>query len=229
MRRGIAAKQELSKICENMMDNCLASNSEAGGIGCDNMTILIVALLRGKSKEQWYQDVADRVANEDGPCAPPEYGMSFNAFKTPLTAPAEFRGPGVHHQKADSGDDYESEGADNDSGRIIYLGDGADILTDGEPGNEAEDEDAAGNSSDQQRSFLRLQMGQPRQSDSSGDDDAPTTASLSTAAVSDAEKGSMRQQDTPSSTQEAVPDPNLKSIPESALPDKLVSTPPKQR
>ncbi len=27
VRRGIAAKQDLDKICENMMDNCLASNS----------------------------------------------------------------------------------------------------------------------------------------------------------------------------------------------------------
>ncbi|KAI6710880.1 hypothetical protein JHW43_006611 [Diplocarpon mali] len=45
VRRGIAAKQELSKICENMMDNCLASNSETGGVGCDNMTIIIVGLL----------------------------------------------------------------------------------------------------------------------------------------------------------------------------------------
>ncbi|KAG9534132.1 protein phosphatase, partial [Aureobasidium melanogenum] len=76
VRRGIAAKQELSAICENMMDNCLASNSETGGVGCDNMTIAVVALLNGKTKEEWYQMIADRVANGDGPCAPPEYGQS---------------------------------------------------------------------------------------------------------------------------------------------------------
>ena len=76
VRRGIAAKQELSAICENMMDNCLASNSETGGVGCDNMTISVVALLNGKTKEEWYQMIADRVANGDGPCAPPEYGQS---------------------------------------------------------------------------------------------------------------------------------------------------------
>ena len=74
VRRGIAAKQELSKISENMMDNCLASNSETGGVGCDNMTMIVIALLRGKSKDQWYQEIADRVAKGDGPCAPPEYG-----------------------------------------------------------------------------------------------------------------------------------------------------------
>jgi protein phosphatase PTC2/3 len=74
VRRGIAAKQELSKICENMMDNCLASNSETGGVGCDNMTMIVIGLLHGKTKEQWYEEIAKRVANGDGPCAPPEYG-----------------------------------------------------------------------------------------------------------------------------------------------------------
>lgn len=95
VRRGIAAKQELYRICENLMDNCLASNSETGGVGCDNMTMVVVGLLRGKTKEEWYNTIAERVANGDGPCAPPEY--------------AEFRGPGVRHQFDESPDDYELE------------------------------------------------------------------------------------------------------------------------
>lgn len=74
VRRGIAAKQDLDKICENMMDNCLASNSETGGVGCDNMTMVIIGFLNGKTKEEWYDEIAKRVANGDGPCAPPEYG-----------------------------------------------------------------------------------------------------------------------------------------------------------
>ncbi|KAI9900773.1 hypothetical protein N3K66_005035 [Trichothecium roseum] len=93
VRRGIAAKQDLDKICENMMDNCLASNSETGGVGCDNMTMVIVGFLNGKTKDQWYEEIAKRVANGDGPCAPPEY--------------AEFRGPGVHHNYEDSDSAYE--------------------------------------------------------------------------------------------------------------------------
>lgn len=76
VRRGIAAKQDLYRICENMMDNCLASNSETGGVGCDNMTMTVIGLLNGKTKEEWYNKIADRVANGDGPCAPPEYGKS---------------------------------------------------------------------------------------------------------------------------------------------------------
>jgi hypothetical protein len=39
------------------MDRCLAPDrraTELGGIGCDNMTVVIVALLGGLKKEQWY-------------------------------------------------------------------------------------------------------------------------------------------------------------------------------
>lgn len=78
VRRGIAAKQDLDKICENMMDNCLASNSETGGVGCDNMTMSIIAILNGKTKEQWYEEIVKRVANGDGPVAPLEYGESYH-------------------------------------------------------------------------------------------------------------------------------------------------------
>lgn len=123
VRRGIAAKQELHLICENMMDNCLASNSETGGVGCDNMTMIVIGLLNGKTKEEWYEMIAKRVADGDGPCAPPEY--------------AEFRGPGVRHQfDHDSPDEYEldldhrSRQFGNRSGRIILLGDGTEVLTD---------------------------------------------------------------------------------------------------
>ncbi|OTB09160.1 hypothetical protein M426DRAFT_51233 [Hypoxylon sp. CI-4A] len=141
VRRGIAAKQDLDKICENMMDNCLASNSETGGVGCDNMTMVIIGFLRGKSKEEWYEEVASRVAKGDGPCAPPEY--------------AEFRGPGVHHNfdDSDSGYDLDTEnksrafGVGGYKGRIIFLGDGTEVLTDSDDtemfDNSEEDKDLA--------------------------------------------------------------------------------------
>ncbi|KAI9754721.1 MAG: Methyltransferase-like protein 21D [Chaenotheca gracillima] len=122
VRRGIAAKQELYRICENMMDNCLSSNSETGGVGCDNMTMTIIGFLRGKTPEEWYDTVAKRVANGDGPCAPPEY--------------AEFRGPGVHHSFDDSDNDFDNDfdhrlrDPSRPSGQIILLGNGTEVLTD---------------------------------------------------------------------------------------------------
>ncbi|KAA8907835.1 phosphatase 2C-domain-containing protein [Sphaerosporella brunnea] len=125
VRRGIAAKQELHRICENMMDNCLASNSETGGVGCDNMTMVIIGLLHGRTKEEWYETIAKRVAAGDGPCAPPEY--------------AELRGPrrrgGNYGGGDDSPDEFDREGrvkvirAAVREGRIIMLGDGTEVLT----------------------------------------------------------------------------------------------------
>ena len=65
------------------MDNCLASNSETGGVGCDNMTMVIIGLLHGRTKEEWYKVIAERVASGDGPCAPPEYGKFIRDPKDP--------------------------------------------------------------------------------------------------------------------------------------------------
>ncbi|USP76529.1 hypothetical protein yc1106_03803 [Curvularia clavata] len=115
VRRGIVAKQDLASICENMMDNCLASNSDTGGVGCDNMTMIIVGLLQGRTKEQWYEDIAKRVANGEGP--------------------SEFRGPGVHHRIDDSPDDIDMDldsrfrPNNTNGGRIILLGDGTEVST----------------------------------------------------------------------------------------------------
>ena len=76
VRRGIAAKQELHTICENMMDQCLSPREVASGIGQDNMTMTVVALLNNMmTKEEWYDLIAKRVADGDGPCALPKYGM----------------------------------------------------------------------------------------------------------------------------------------------------------
>ncbi|KAG9244834.1 protein phosphatase-like protein 2C [Calycina marina] len=156
VRRGIAAGQELSKICENMMDNCLASNSETGGVGCDNMTMCIVGLLGGKTRDEWYTEISRRVAAGDGPCAPPEY--------------AEFRGPGAHHNFDDSDNsayDVETENTSSRGntrgGRIILVGDGTEVLTDSDDTEMFDHEDKDLDS--------QVSKPQPRQ------DGAPVTAS----------------------------------------------------
>ena len=82
VRHGIAAKQELHTICENMMDDCLAPSNETHGAGTDNMTMIVVALLRNMmTKEEWYDLIAKRAADDDGPCAPPTYGKSKCCLK----------------------------------------------------------------------------------------------------------------------------------------------------
>jgi len=58
-----------------MFDHCLAPDTTSGaGIGCDNMTILIVAITHGRTKEEWYQWLKVRVETDYG-------------YKTPSTLP----------------------------------------------------------------------------------------------------------------------------------------------
>jgi serine/threonine protein phosphatase PrpC len=49
----------LAAICEAMTDQCLAKDSMAG-IGCDNMTVVICALLHGQTEQEWAQKVTAR-------------------------------------------------------------------------------------------------------------------------------------------------------------------------
>ena len=54
VRRLIAQKKDLGTICEIVMDKCLAPDSDIGaGIGCDNMAMMVVAILGGRTKEEW--------------------------------------------------------------------------------------------------------------------------------------------------------------------------------
>ncbi|KAF3191650.1 Protein phosphatase 2C 2, variant 2 [Orbilia oligospora] len=123
VRRGIVEKQELQKICENMMDNCLAPSSENGGVGCDNMTIVIVAFLRGKTKDEWYDMVAKRVADGDGPCAPPEYAQPKTHGFRPQSYYANF-------EEEEDGTIKTYGITAREGGRIIMLGDGSEGLAD---------------------------------------------------------------------------------------------------
>lgn len=67
VRRGIADKLPLEEICELLMEECLAPESDMSGIGCDNMTVCIVALLqKGQTKQEWYEMIAKRVESGDG-------------------------------------------------------------------------------------------------------------------------------------------------------------------
>jgi len=88
VRRQVAEGKNLVEICEMMCDHCLAPDTSSGaGIGCDNMTVLVVAILHGRTKEEWSAWVTDRVNNNYGyntPTSPPQlYSqsrlMSFRA------------------------------------------------------------------------------------------------------------------------------------------------------
>ncbi|KAL1916260.1 uncharacterized protein VTP21DRAFT_5877 [Calcarisporiella thermophila] len=61
VRREIARKESLAAACEHLMDRCLAPDSEIGGVGCDNMTVIIIGFLNGRTKEEWYDWMAKKV------------------------------------------------------------------------------------------------------------------------------------------------------------------------
>ncbi|KAF7978516.1 hypothetical protein HWV62_45685 [Athelia sp. TMB] len=75
VRLKVSEGKELTEIGEEMCELCLAPDTSSGaGIGCDNMTVLVVALLNGRTKEEWYAWVTDRVKQNYG-------------YETPRTLP----------------------------------------------------------------------------------------------------------------------------------------------
>jgi protein phosphatase PTC2/3 len=67
VRYEVSQGKELSEIGEMICDHCIAPDTSTGaGIGCDNMTILIAAILHGRTKEEWYSWITDRVNKKYG-------------------------------------------------------------------------------------------------------------------------------------------------------------------
>lgn len=69
----IASGVPLHEVAECVLDRCIALNpdvyelTQGGGAGCDNMTVMVVALLRGRTMQQWQQTVAARWAALEKP------------------------------------------------------------------------------------------------------------------------------------------------------------------
>ena len=90
VRYQVSEGKELTEIGEMICDHCLAPDTNSwAGTGCDNMTLLIVAITHGRSKAEWYAWIADRVKSNYGYVTPstlPQlYGqsrlMAFRANK----------------------------------------------------------------------------------------------------------------------------------------------------
>lgn len=76
MRYQISEGKELTEVGEMICDHCLAPDTISGaGIGCDNMTVLVVAITHGRTKEEWYEWIKERVKSKYGyktPAIPPQ-------------------------------------------------------------------------------------------------------------------------------------------------------------
>lgn len=83
IRRGVYLKKALPEICEDIIELCCAPNSDGVGIGCDNMSLIIIALLDYKKNEtldQWYEKINKKIEysimnNDDF-----KYGMISNSY-----------------------------------------------------------------------------------------------------------------------------------------------------
>lgn len=63
VRARIAHHMEPDLICEELMTRCLAPDCQMGGLGCDNMTVVLVCMLHGSSSEPGeYSELCKRCA-----------------------------------------------------------------------------------------------------------------------------------------------------------------------
>jgi protein phosphatase 2C family protein 2/3 len=71
VRYKLCHQKTLEEICEELMDYCLADKGNMAGIGCDNMTVIIVAFLRKRrTVKQWYEWMASKECPELPPRKP---------------------------------------------------------------------------------------------------------------------------------------------------------------
>lgn len=64
LEEGFMKRRLLTTISEEIMDLCCAPTSDGSGIGCDNMSIVIVALLdhtKNETLDQWYEKIISRI------------------------------------------------------------------------------------------------------------------------------------------------------------------------
>lgn len=156
-----------------------------------------------------------------------------------LNSTAEFRGPGVRHTFEDSGDDYDldlprSRGNVGRSGRIILLGDGSEVLTEGDD-TEMIDHDDEDKDLESQVTKGLPKPGTGKSEPRNGREDTPAPEEQRDSEkprTPDPAEGKNPFSAPPSTASEKWESTDtaasfIKAIPESALPTKLV-TPPKE-
>jgi protein phosphatase 2C family protein 2/3 len=167
VRRQVAEGKELTEICENMCEHCLAPDTSSGaGIGCDNMTVMIIAILHNRTKEEWYKWVTDRVNTNYGyntPTSPPQlYAqsrlMSFRARREAQErnrqsspddeVPSFLGGPFARVLAANGGISFmHGSGISSDGGNLMFTG------------NDDSDEEDSGDDDVSGRSFFTETLG----------------------------------------------------------------------
>lgn len=92
VRSGIAQDKTLDTICENMMDNCLADDQTSTGLGYDNMSVMVIAILNGKTEKEWYQWIKEK-SNGSSNKTIPAPSTAANASDIPDSTPSKLTTP----------------------------------------------------------------------------------------------------------------------------------------
>lgn len=96
VRDRLAIKMEPEQVCEELLTRCLAPDSSMGGLGCDNMTVVLVCMLHDSSWDEYCERCAlPRAASsmeDDGSSDSNEDGT----FVTPPHTPNAANNPVAH-------------------------------------------------------------------------------------------------------------------------------------
>lgn len=75
VRENMAFGIEPEEICENLMMRCLAPDCQMAGLGCDNMTVVIIGLLQDGT----YTDLTEKCKRPPPPSSPPHIEEDVDA------------------------------------------------------------------------------------------------------------------------------------------------------
>ena len=94
IRRTVYQGKELREVSELMCDYCLGPDASSTSLGSDNMTVVIVAILNGRTKDEWYSWIHDRVETNYGYETPSQLPRTSSR-----SVPAGTRRPGRLHKE----------------------------------------------------------------------------------------------------------------------------------
>uniref|UniRef100_A0A915MC12 protein-serine/threonine phosphatase n=1 Tax=Meloidogyne javanica TaxID=6303 RepID=A0A915MC12_MELJA len=79
-RTRLASGSSPDLICEQLIDNCLSQDCDLNGLGCDNMTVILVCLLQGRSQDDYLKQLQKNVTTRAG-------ATNEEIFSTPSHSP----------------------------------------------------------------------------------------------------------------------------------------------
>ncbi|KAI3632462.1 hypothetical protein MIR68_009568 [Amoeboaphelidium protococcarum] len=125
----IAEGADVKATCEKLLDHCLSPAAFAGAFGTDNMSVIIVGFLHGKTVEEWVQKIT---RNHQQSKSTPNTLVAVNSPLSPSSSDSQ---RAEHDSDGSSGDEKEpvqlsaNHKTDNGSTDSGYIGDGGNVDT----------------------------------------------------------------------------------------------------